>query len=235
MNILAVKDVSVRFGGLQALKGVSFDVEAGEILGLIGPNGAGKSTLFEVISGFLKPTSGDVIFAGMPLRGKKPPEINRMGLARSFQIMRLFLDMSALENVLVGGLVDTGSVHKARERGADMLELVGLGGKKDSLASTLSTGQRKRLEMARAMATNPQLLLLDEVFGGVDAQAREELADCVRDLTRRGQAIVLIDHNLELLVRLVDRIVCLHLGEVIAQGAPVEVANDAAVVEAYLR
>ena len=235
MSILAVKNVSVQFGGLQALKDVSFEVQPGEILGLIGPNGAGKSTLFEIISGFRKPTSGDVLFKGKSLHGKKPPEINRLGVGRTFQIMRLFLDMSALENVLVGGLVSTGSVHKARERAETMLELVGLGAKRDFLANELSTGQRKRLEMARAMATNPELLLLDEVFGGVDAQASEELAECVLDLNRNGQAMVVIDHNLELLVRLVNRIVCLHLGEVIAQGLPADVATEEAVVEAYLR
>lgn len=235
MSILTVDDVAVRFGGLQALRGVSFEVQAGELMALIGPNGAGKSTLFEIISGFVTPTAGDIRFQGHSILGKKPAEINRSGLARSFQIMRLFLDMTTLENVLVGGLVDTGSVHKARVRACETLELVGLGKKRDALAGTLSTGQRKRLEMARALATNPQLLLLDEVFGGVDAQASEELAECVRDLNRGGQTIIVIDHNLELLGRLVDRTACLHLGEVIAEGSPRDVVSDPAVVEAYLR
>lgn len=235
MNLLTVKDVGVRFGGVHALDDVSIDVVEGEILALIGPNGAGKSTLFEVISGFLPTAAGSVELDGVSILGRRPPDINRMGIARSFQIMRLFLDMTALENTLVGGLVDTGSIAKARHRAEEMLALVGLTDKRDALASTLSTGQRKRLEMARAMATGPRVLLLDEVFGGVDAQASAELADSVRAVNGTGTTVVVIDHNLELLVALAHRMVCLHLGQVIAAGPPDEVATCDAVTEAYLR
>ena len=234
MSLLEVRGVTKRFGGLTANKDVSFDVGPGELVGIIGPNGAGKSTLFDLITGFLAPDAGSVLLDGRPVTGMRPDQVSRQGVARTFQKLRPFAHMTALENVMVGAFQRTADPAEARERAISGLGSVGLAGKEDAHARVLSTGQRKRLELARALATRPRLLLLDEVTGGVDQGSIPGLVDLVRRLHAEGMAIVVIEHNMRVIMDISQRIVALHLGEVIATGPPQVVARDPRVIEAYL-
>jgi len=233
-NLLEVRGLTKSFGGLLANNDVSFDVRRGEVLGLIGPNGAGKSTLFENISGFYTPDKGTVIFDGHPIQGKRPDRINRMGLARTFQKLKPFQHMSVQENVMVGALQHSANPRKAREIALESLYFVGLLEKRRAFAHMLSTGQRKRLEMARAMATRPKLLLLDEVTGGVDMRSIPDLVALINRLREQGMTLIVIEHNMQVLMALADRIVALHLGQKIAEGTPEAVRNDTRVIESYL-
>jgi branched-chain amino acid transport system ATP-binding protein len=234
MSLLTISGVTKRFGGITANKGISFEVAAGELVGIIGPNGAGKSTLFECISGFYRPDEGDVRLDGARLNGLSPDVTCRRGIARTFQKLRPFPGMTVLDNVLVGALTHTTDVKHAREQAREWIARVGLGEKLDARASTLSTGQRKRLELARALATRPRVLLLDEVTGGVDQRTIPGLVQLVRDLHSDGLTLLVIEHNMRVITALAQRIVALHLGEVIADGAPEVVARDRRVIEAYL-
>jgi branched-chain amino acid transport system ATP-binding protein len=234
MSLLEVRGVTKRFGGLTANKDVSFDVGPGELVGIIGPNGAGKSTLFDLITGFLAPDAGSVLLDGRPVTGMRPDQVSRQGVARTFQKLRPFAHMTALENVMVGAFQKTADPGEARERAISALGSVGLAGKEDAHARVLSTGQRKRLELARALATRPRLLLLDEVTGGVDQGSIPGLVDLVRRLHAEGMALVVIEHNMRVIMDISQRIVALHLGEVIAAGPPQVVAHDPRVIEAYL-
>ncbi|MBI1958885.1 MAG: ABC transporter ATP-binding protein [Candidatus Rokubacteria bacterium] len=234
MSLLEVRGVTKRFGGLTANKDVSFDVGPGELVGIIGPNGAGKSTLFDLITGFLAPDAGSVLLDGRPVTGMRPDQVSRQGVARTFQKLRPFAHMTALENVMVGAFQRTADPAEARERAISGLGSVGLAGKEDAHARVLSTGQRKRLELARALATRPRLLLLDEVTGGVDQGSIPGLVDLVRRLHAEGMALVVIEHNMRVIMDISQRIVALHLGEVIATGPPQVVARDPRVIEAYL-
>ncbi|MEK8036402.1 MAG: ABC transporter ATP-binding protein [candidate division NC10 bacterium] len=234
MSLLEVRGVTKRFGGLTANKDVSFDVGPGELVGIIGPNGAGKSTLFDLITGFLAPDAGSVLLDGRPVTGMRPDQVSRQGVARTFQKLRPFAHMTALENVMVGAFQRTADPAEARERAISALGSVGLAGKEDAHARVLSTGQRKRLELARALATRPRLLLLDEVTGGVDQGSIPGLVDLVRRLHAEGMALVVIEHNMRVIMDISQRIVALHLGEVIAAGPPQVVARDPRVIEAYL-
>jgi branched-chain amino acid transport system ATP-binding protein len=230
MSLLSVAGVSKRFGGIVANRGISFDVAAGELVGIIGPNGAGKSTLFEIITGFYAPDEGVVSLDGARLTGLAPDVVCRRGVARTFQKLRPFQGLSVLDNVMVGALTRTRDVRRARE----LVGKVGLAEKTDAHARTLSTGQRKRLELARALATEPRLLLLDEVTGGVDQRTIPELVRLVRGLHADGLTLLVIEHNMRVITAVAQRIVALHLGEVIADGPPDVVARDRRVVEAYL-
>ena len=234
MGLREVRGVTKRFGGLTANKDVSFDVGPGELVGIIGPNGAGKSTLFDLITGFLAPDAGSVLLDGRPVTGMRPDQVSRQGVARTFQKLRPFAHMTALENVMVGAFQRTADPAEARERAISALGSVGLAGKEDAHARVLSTGQRKRLELARALATRPRLLLLDEVTGGVDQGSIPGLVDLVRRLHAEGMALVVIEHNMRVIMDISQRIVALHLGEVIAAGPPQVVARDPRVIEAYL-
>ena len=234
MGLLEVRGVTKRFGGLTANKDVSFDVGPGELVGIIGPNGAGKSTLFDLITGFLAPDAGSVLLDGRPVTGMRPDQVSRQGVARTFQKLRPFAHMTALENVMVGAFQRTADPAEARERAISALGSVGLADKEDAHARVLSTGQRKRLELARALATRPRLLLLDEVTGGVDQGSIPGLVDLVRRLHAEGMALVVIEHNMRVIMDISQRIVALHLGEVIAAGPPQVVARDPRVIEAYL-
>ena len=234
MSLLSVKGVTKRFGGITANKGISFEIAPGELVGIIGPNGAGKSTLFECISGFYTPNEGEVLLEGERITGLSPDVVCRRGIARTFQKLRPFQGMTVLENVMVGALTRTRDVKHARERARDWLSRVGLAEKADAYARTLSTGQRKRLELARALATEPQLLLLDEVTGGVDQRTIPGLVQLVKDLHGRGLTLLVIEHNMRVITAAAQRIVALYLGEVIADGPPQQVARDRKVVEAYL-
>jgi branched-chain amino acid transport system ATP-binding protein len=234
MSLLSVSNVTKRFGGITANKGISFEVAPGELVGIIGPNGAGKSTLFECISGFYHPDEGDVKLDGQRLTGLSPDRVCRLGVARTFQKLRPFAGLTVLDNVTVGALTRTHDVRHAREEARELLGKVGLAEKADSYARTLSTGQRKRLELARALATRPRVLLLDEVTGGVDQRTIPGLVQLVRDLHAGGLTLLVIEHNMRVITAVAQRIVALYLGEVIADGRPDAVARDRKVVEAYL-
>ncbi|MGH7265171.1 MAG: ABC transporter ATP-binding protein, partial [Candidatus Rokuibacteriota bacterium] len=232
--LIDIAGVTKRFGGVVANAGISFAVAPGEIVGVIGPNGAGKSTLFDVITGFHRPDGGTIHFAGERLTGLRPDEINRRGVGRTFQKLRPFAGMTALENVTVGALSRERDLRAAREAARRCLALVGLEEKAHAFARELSTGQRKRLEMARAMATRPRLLLLDEVTGGVDQRSIPGLVALIGRLRDEGATLVVIEHNMRVIMSVATRIVALHLGQKIADGPPVEVVRDRALIEAYL-
>jgi branched-chain amino acid transport system ATP-binding protein len=239
--LLEVEQLSKRFGGVQALRDVSLAVDAGTLVGLIGPNGAGKTTLFNLISGVLRPDRGRVVFRGREITGLPPHAVCHTGIARTFQVVQPFARLTVLENVAAGWLFGRRgagtrigrSVAEARAR--ELLDHGKLGGKADRPAETLTLSERKRLEMVRALATGPDLLLLDEVLAGLNPQETEEMTVIVRRLARElGLAIVLIEHNVRAVLALSERIVVLSSGAVIADGAPAAVARDPAVVTAYL-
>jgi len=234
MSLLRVAGLTKRFGGVVANRDVTFDVAPGECVGVIGPNGAGKSTLFDLITGFARPDAGSVRLDGRELTRLRPDEICGLGVARTFQKLRPFGGMTALENVMVGAFRRTRHVGEAREIAREALAGVGLGDRADAHARGLSTGQRKRLELARALATGPRLLLLDEVTGGVDQGAIPALVALVRALHGRGLALVVIEHNMRVIMGLAQRVVALQLGEVIADAPPADIARDARVIDAYL-
>ncbi len=234
MAMLEVEGLSKRFGGVTANDQISFSAQEGEILGLIGPNGAGKSTVFDLLTGFHAADGGEVRFDGRPILGMRPDQINRLGIGRTFQKLKPFHQMTVEENVMVGGLQHTADLRKAREQALTALFFVGLLEKRNADAKTLSTGQRKRLELARAIATGPRLLLLDEVTGGVDQRSIPEIIDLMRRLRQQGMTLILIEHNMQVLMSLADRILALHLGRKIADGTPEAVQNDRHVIESYL-
>jgi branched-chain amino acid transport system ATP-binding protein len=234
VSLLSVAGVSKRFGGIVANRSISFDVAPGELVGIIGPNGAGKSTLFEIVTGFYRPDEGEVRLDGARLTGLAPDVVCRRGVARTFQKLRPFAGLSVLDNVMVGALTRTRDVRHARARARDLVQRVGLGDKAGAHARTLSTGQRKRLELARALATEPRILLLDEVTGGVDQRTIPDLVRLVRELHAGGLTLLVIEHNMRVITAVARRIIALHLGEIIADGPPETVARDRRVVEAYL-
>ena len=232
--LLEVRGLTKRFGGVVANRDVSFSVGPGELIGVIGPNGAGKSTLFDLITGFTRPDAGTVRIDGRDATGLRPDQICRLGLGRTFQKLRPFHEMTALENVMIGAFLNTADVAEARAAATAALASVGLGDRIAVQARGLSTGQRKRLELARALATRPRLLLLDEVTGGVDAGAIPGLVALVRDLHARGIGLIVIEHNMRVIMDIAQRIVALQLGEVIADGPPAEITQDRRVIDAYL-
>jgi len=234
VSLLSVRGVTKRFGGITANRGITFELAAGELVGIIGPNGAGKSTLFECISGFYAPDEGEVELDGVRLSRLSPDNVCRRGVARTFQKLRPFQGMTVAENVMVGALTRTHDVRHAREQAHEWLRRVGLLEKANAHARTLSTGQRKRLELARVLATQPRLVLLDEVTGGVDQRSIPGLIELVRELHAGGLTLLMIEHNMRVVTAVARRILALHMGELIADGPPDVVARDRKVVEAYL-
>jgi branched-chain amino acid transport system ATP-binding protein len=234
VSLLELRQVSKRFGGVRAVRELSLGMEEGEILGLIGPNGAGKTTAFDLISGFLAPDAGDIRLRGRSVLGWAPHAICRAGLARTFQIVRPFPDLSVVDNVEVGALGRHPRRARARAHAEAVVERVGLADRAGVRASALTLADRKRLELARALATGPALLLLDEVMAGLTPTETEAIVALVRRLHADGIAVLLIEHNLRAVMALSHRLVVLSFGEKIAEGVPAAVAGDRRVIEAYL-
>jgi branched-chain amino acid transport system ATP-binding protein len=249
LSLLGAKGISKRFGGVHALSQVSFDIRHGEIYGLIGPNGAGKTSLFNVLTGIYPQDEGDFTFDGAPLTGLAPNEVAERGIARTFQNIRLFANLSALENVMIGRHVRThanvfGAIlrdaatraeEKAIERRAyELLEYVGVAKRANALAKHLAYGDQRRLEIARALATEPKLLALDEPAAGMNATETTALKGLLEDIRRDGTTILLIEHDMKLVMSVCDRVLVLDYGKKIAEGTAAEVQNDPQVIAAYL-
>jgi branched-chain amino acid transport system ATP-binding protein len=248
-RLLEVRDVTLRFGGVTALDGVSFHIDRGEILGLIGPNGAGKTTCFNVMTGVYQPTGGSVLFDGKRLGRRKKHQITRLGIARTFQNIRLFPEMTALENVMVGADArhrtsvlsalfrlprHRREEREGRARALELLELVGVAHRAEEAARNLPYGDQRRLEIARALATGPQLLCLDEPAAGFNPAEKAKLLELIRRIRDDGYTVLLIEHDMRLVMGVTDRIVVLEFGKKIAEGAPAEIRDNPAVIAAYL-
>jgi len=232
--LLEVEGLTKRFGGLTANDGVSFALGAGEILGLIGPNGAGKTTLFNCLAGFFPPTRGSIRLDGSAIAGLPPEAVARRGIARTFQIVRVFRSMTALENVMVGAMLHRKAVPAAERLARETLELVGLGGLGARPAASLTVSEQKRLELARALATAPRVLLLDEVMAGLNPAEVREASELVQRIRARGIACVVVEHVMEGIMPIADRMLVLDYGRKIADGTPAAIATDPAVITAYL-
>lgn len=232
--VLEMIGVSKYFRGLQALSNISLNLHEGEILGLIGPNGAGKTTLFNVVSGFLRPEHGLVKFMGVNVTGMRPHKVCKMGMARTFQIVKPFSGLSILQNVAVGCFNRTHDFPSAEETAWEILNFVGLEKKAMEPASSTTTPDRKRLELARALATKPKLLLLDETMAGLNPTEQGEIIDLVRKIRENGTTLFIIEHHMRVIMDLSDRVAVLDHGVCIAEGKPQSVCEDTNVIEAYL-
>ena len=234
MKILTVEKLSRAFGGIKANENISFEVEKGKVLGVIGPNGAGKSTLFDLITGYTKPDSGNILFENKNIFGLKPDKISNLGVGRTFQKLKPFADQTLLENVMIGAFVKENNIKRARDNALEIIEFVDLIEKRHHFARELSTGQRKRLEMARAMAIKPKLLLMDEVTGGVDQKTIPGLVELIKKMRNLGVTIITIEHNINIIMEISDSILALDQGKKIAFGSPKEIQNNKKVIDAYL-
>jgi branched-chain amino acid transport system ATP-binding protein len=237
-SILEVREAAKRFGGVAAVQTVSFDVLAGEILGLIGPNGAGKTTLVNLITGVTRLSGGSVSFEGRPLAGLRPYQIGRMGIARTFQVVRPFANLSVLENVAVGAMYGAGgsrrSAAEAMHKADEVLEFVQLASRRDDPAESLPIAGRKRLELAKALAMEPRLLLLDEAMAGLRGVEVDQAMELIQAVSRRGITLLVIEHVMKVITGVCDRVIVLDYGQKIAEGSPAEVTANPAVIEAYL-
>ena len=231
---LEISDVSKLFGGLGALSHVSFAVSTGEILGLIGPNGAGKTTLFNVVNGFYPPSTGDVTFKGDRISHFKPHQICKRGIARTFQVVRPLQRMTVLDNVIASAFLRAKNKAEASEIAAEMLTFTGLYEDRNVISKGLPLGKRKKLEITRALATRPDMLLLDESFAGLNPSEQNELITIIREIRARGITIMVIEHHMKVIMSISDRIVVLNYGQKIAEGTPKEIGNSPVVIEAYL-
>jgi branched-chain amino acid transport system ATP-binding protein len=234
MAMLEIHHVYKLFGGLAANSDVSFSVEQGTIMGLIGPNGAGKTTLFNCITGYYPPSKGEVLFKGVRMNGLQPDQVAHLGMVRTWQKVRPLAKLTVLDNVMVGALARTSSLKVAREVAHEQLKVVRLDHKSDMLAGGLPIGERKKLEVGRVLATKPELLLLDEVMGGLNPAESEEIIRLILDLRKRGLTQMVIEHDMKTIMRISDRIVVLNSGEKLAEGGPREIADNPDVIAAYL-
>lgn len=234
MSLLKVEGLSKAFGGIHANEDISFEIGQGEILGIIGPNGAGKSTLFDLITGYTRPDRGSIRFDGQNIFGLKPDRVSRLGIGRTFQKLKPFTDLTLLENVMIGAFAHEPDIRHARDKALEIIDFVDLIEKRHHFARELSTGQRKRLELARAMATEPRLLLMDEVTGGVDQKTIPGLVALIRKMKEAGVTIATIEHNINIIMEISDHILALDQGQRIAFGKPEDIQNDQRVIDAYL-
>jgi branched-chain amino acid transport system ATP-binding protein len=235
MNLIEVKGVSKQFGGLAALTDVSFVLQKGEILGLIGPNGAGKTTIFNVINGFYPPTKGDVFLKGQKVSNLKPHVLCKLGLARTFQVVKPLQRMSTLDNVIASAFVRAKTKTQAEEIAIDVLKFTNLYEDRNLISKGLPLGKRKRLEIARALATQPEIILLDESFAGLNPTEINEQIEIVKKIrVEKGITILVIEHHMKVIMTISDRIVVLTYGQKIAEGTPSEIGHNPLVIEAYL-
>ena len=234
MKILSIENLSKSFGGIEANKNISFDINEGEILGIIGPNGAGKSTLFDLVTGYTKADTGKITFNNKNISGLRPDQISNLGIGRTFQKLKPFADQTLLENVMIGSFVKESNIKKARDKALEIIDFVDLIEKRHHFARELSTGQRKRLELARAMAIEPKLLMMDEVTGGVDQKTIPGLVELIKKMKASGVTIVTIEHNINIIMEISDNILALDQGQKIAYGKAEEIQNNEKVIDAYL-
>jgi branched-chain amino acid transport system ATP-binding protein len=234
MSLLEIREVSKRFGGLTALSEVSYSVSQGEILGLIGPNGAGKTTLFNVVNGFYPPSKGEVFFKGERISHLQPYQICKLGIGRTFQVVRPLQRMTVLDNVIASAFLWAKNKEEAKEMALEALRFTGLYEDKDLISKGLPLGKRKKLEIARALATKPEMLLLDESFAGLNPSEQNELIDIIRKVKAKGITIMIIEHHMKVIMSLSDRVVVLNYGQKIAEGTPKEIGSNSLVIEAYL-
>lgn len=234
MALLEVRGLTKQFGGLMANNDVTLTVDEGEIVGLIGPNGAGKTTLFNCITGYYKPTSGSVRFQGKEITGWPPDRVCKTGVARTFQIVRVLKEMTVLENVMVGAFLRHGQTKEARRKAQEILEFTGLAPRREQLARNLTIANKKRLELARALATEPKLLFLDEAMAGLNPSETNDAVDMVRKLSQQNVTIVLVEHVMKVIMPLAHRVVVLDSGQLIADDKPERIATNERVIEAYL-
>jgi branched-chain amino acid transport system ATP-binding protein len=234
MSMLVVSDLRRDFDGLTAVHDLSFTVEPGEIVGMIGPNGAGKTTTFAMLAGFLTPTSGEILFQGKRINEMKPHQVCKLGLTRTFQIVQPFPDMTALENIMVGAYVRHPHTTDAKHKAMEVLKRVDLSHKADTLGKNLTLIELKRLEIGKALATEPSLLLLDEVASGLKDMEVDNILALVRQLNQEGITFLIVEHLMKVIMNLSQRVIVLDFGEMIAQGTPAEISKHPAVLAAYL-
>ncbi len=234
MNLLTIDKVGKNFGGLRALNDISLEINPGEIVAIIGPNGAGKTTLFNCLTGFLPPDKGQILFQGQSVLGLKPHQVCRLGMVRTFQIVKPFLELTVLDNVIVAAYNRLPSLADATRKAREIISFVGLEDKRSALANELPLPHRKRLELARALATGPTLLMLDEVMAGINPTETDTLIKLIQEINQQGVTILLIEHVMRGVMALSQRIAVLNFGEKIAEGLPEEVTRNPLVVEAYL-
>lgn len=234
MSFFETRHLTKHFGGLTAVNDLSFQVEKGEIYGLIGPNGSGKTTVFNLITGYYPTSSGEILFRGDPINGLPTWKICKLGVGRTFQVVKPLRRMSVLENVMTSAFNRTGRKSEAMDKAMEVLDFCELLKKKDYPAKGLTIGDRKRLEIGRALATGPELLLLDETMAGLTPQEQTAGSELIRKIRDSGITIIIVEHIMHVIMNICDRLLCINYGQDIARGTPVEVANDHAVIEAYL-